>query len=60
MKNEQPNFADVRATKQLNAIVAIMYSLPLTIVGLRLCMVQAELSHISTSFFIAMVCSWIA
>ena len=60
MKNEHPNSADVRATKQLNAVIALMYSLPVTVVGLRLCMLSAGLTHTSTCFLVAVVCSWVA
>lgn len=54
MKDEMPNQADLRATKQLNFIVALMYALPITVVGLKLCMMSANLAQISTSFLVAM------
>ena len=34
MKDSEPNGADVRATLQLNFALALMYSLPVTLVGL--------------------------
>ena len=37
-----------------------MYSLPVTLVGLRLCMLGADLTGISTCFVVAMACSWVA
>ena len=37
-----------------------MLSLPVTLVGLQMIMLRADLTHMSTSFFIAMISSWIA
>lgn len=60
MKDSPPNTVDVRATLQLNFVVALMFSLPVTVVGLQLCLLTADLSVISTCFLVATLCSWIA
>ena len=36
MKEGPPDTADVRATLQLNFVTALMFSLPVTVVGLQM------------------------
>ena len=60
MKEGPPNGSDVRATLQLNFIVSMMFSLPVTVVGLQMCLLSTNLQFISTSFTFAMFCSWVA
>ena len=53
MKEGPPNKTDVRATLQLNFVTAMMFSLPVTVVGLQLVLMETDLTAISTSFLVA-------
>ena len=44
MKEGPPNKADVRATLQLNFVTSLMFSLPVTVVGLQMILLRADLS----------------
>ena len=54
MKKGPPDEADVRATLQLNFVVALMYALPITVIGLQLVLIHTtNLTQISKSFLVA-------
>jgi len=60
MKDAPADQTDVRAVLQLNFVVSMMYSLPVTLVGLQLILLEADLSQISTSFLVAIGFGWLA
>lgn len=60
MRYQLPNVGDLRAVGYLNFLTALMYSLPVTLVGLILISLNAELTQISISFLLATVMSLIA
>lgn len=56
MKKGAADQADIRATMQLNFVVALMYVLPVTVVGLQLVLMQTpDLTQISKSFLVASI-----
>ena len=57
MKDSEPNAADVRATLQLNFTMSLMYSLPVTLVGLQIVVLEADFTDISTCFLLAALVS---
>ena len=55
MKDIEPNAVDVRATLQLNFTISLMYSVPVTLVGLQIVVLDASFKNISTCFLFAMI-----